>query len=86
MTVFTDKEKAESEKSIGNARIKVATRGHGTFPFDKISNKDRLAMTRQGVKEVLSGTRKSNRIKQGLPAIQRPPSRTKLAAAKKRKK
>lgn len=85
----TDKDKAEAEESIGNTRIKVATKGHGTFGpvLDKISNKDRLAMTRQGVKEVLSGRRKANRIKQGLPAIRRPPAaKTKLASAKKRKK
>lgn len=62
MTVFTKAEKAASEKSIGNARIKVATRGRGTLG-DKIANKDRLAMTRQGVKELLAGTIKLNKIR-----------------------
>ncbi len=62
MTVFTKKEKAKSKVAIGNTRIKVATRGRGTLG-DKISNKDRLKMTRGGVKLKLEGTRELNKIK-----------------------
>lgn len=62
MTNFTRKDKAEALMSIGNTRIKVATKGRGTLG-GKISNKDRLAMTRKGVQELLKGTRDANRLK-----------------------
>lgn len=86
MTNFTKKARADAEKAIGNSKIKIGTRGRTQFG-GTMSNQDRLSITRSGVKDLLSGTRKSNRIKQGLPAIRRPPAaETRLASAKKKKR
>jgi len=62
---FTKEGQAETVRSIGNSRIKVANAGHGTLGpiLDNISNEDRLAMTKQGVSELLQGTIGVNKAK-----------------------
>ena len=62
MTNFTRKARAESEVSIGKAKLAVAKDKRGTLR-DTMSNKEVLDLTRSGVKDLLSGTMKVNKIK-----------------------
>lgn len=62
MTNFTKKQQAEAKRNVGRGKIDVG-RSKGRGAIGNLSNQEKLAITRSGVKDLMEGTMELNRLK-----------------------
>jgi len=77
MTNFTKKQQAEAQFNLGKSQSRLSKQPASQRPirsklFPKGERKRRLALSKAAARNMVQGTIKKNRIKQGLP---RPPAK-----------